>query len=421
MVIKLKNKKKSISSKILFSSIICLLIAIAFEASIIKDYKMIRMIFKEEQYSYQKINNIDKNNYQNNISYNLNSRKDIISSDNAITIDFNDIFFVYQKGRKKVNIINIIGIILSLSATVCVYSAFFLKLTKKSAKQIKDIYNSINSISKGDYSIDINCEGNDELAIIAEDINKISKKFYDILEEEHKNEASKDELITSIAHDLRTPITSIIGYLELIIHNNLDEDTKDKYINISYDKSKRLERLIEDLFTYTKFSFGQYPLNYTTLNLAKLMEQLVDEFYPQFMDYNLEYNYRCKDNIVLEADGELLARLFANLLSNSIKYGRDGKNIDIELHLGSDGNNAYVKITNYGRIIPKNDLERIFEKFYRLENSRSTQTGGTGLGLAIVRQIVELHKGEISVESSSKGTSFLVKLPIGITKRNEEK
>ena len=143
----------------------------------------------------------------------------------------------------------------------------------------------------------------------------------------------------------------------------------------------------------------------------KMMEQLLDEFYPSFQDNHLECEFvTSAPSIVIEADGDQLARAFANLIGNAVKYGAAGKNIKIELQAEAD--RVRIAVTNFGELIPPKDMAYIFNRFYRVENSRSSETGGSGLGLAIVRSIVELHHGSIEGKSDFDGTVFTVVLPI---------
>lgn len=339
--------------------------------------------------------------------------------DGKFVLDYDKLFFERVDGIKTIRYKSVIMLLFQVISFVVVFLATFFKLSEPYVLATSKIDKGITSYIEGDFSEAIVVKGNDELSSIADNINLLAERFQKIREDEHNTELAKNELITSIAHDLRTPITSIIGYLDLINSGNIDEQTRDKYINIAYDKSKRLEKLIEDLFTYTKFSLGQYTLNYTELDLVKLIEQLVDEFYPQINAQELKLSLVSKESqIMIEADGELLARLFANLISNSLKYGKDGKVLRIVVER-SEGYGV-VKVTNFGQLIPSEDLDNIFKRFYRLENSRSRQTGGSGLGLSIVKQIVEIHKGDISVTSDVSGTTFKVRLPINISHNTVE-
>ena len=297
----------------------------------------------------------------------------------------------------------------SIAVGIILFITFFLALTKKFVTYIKDIAEGINEISLGNLDNRIEIRNGDEFALIADKLNQMADDIKMIMENERRSEYAKNELITSVAHDLRTPLTSIIGYLDLVSSKQLDEDTRKKYVEIAYSKSKRLEKLIEDLFTYTKFNFGEVKPSYTEVDMVKLIDQLLDEFYPSFSENQLEYEFKTSHfSVVIKADGDLLARAFANLISNAIKYGKSGKYILIDLNKGE--NSVVVSITNYGEIIPKSDLELIFQRFYRVESSRSSETGGSGLGLAIAHSIVMMHGGTIKAESEATGTVFTITL-----------
>jgi signal transduction histidine kinase len=299
--------------------------------------------------------------------------------------------------------------ILTIIIAIVMFIAYFLMLTKKFINYIREISEGINQISQGNLSNRINIRNEDEFAYLADKLNQMAGDIKEIMENERKIEYSKNELITSVAHDLRTPLTSIIGYLDLVSSKELGRDTQMKYISIAYNKSKRLEKLIEDLFTYTKFNFGEVKADYSEVDMVKLLNQLVDEFYPSFTENQLQYEFIADSAAaVIKADGNLLARAFANLISNAIKYGKDGKNILINLNKNENG--IVIKVTNYGVIIPIEDLERIFQRFYRVETSRSSETGGSGLGLAIAQSIIEMHGGIIYADSNPEGTVFTVEL-----------
>ncbi len=300
--------------------------------------------------------------------------------------------------------------VLTLAVGVTLFITYFLLLTRKFIIYIKEISEGINEISQGNLDHKIVIRNEDEFALIASKLNQMADDIKRIMENERRSEYAKNELITSVAHDLRTPLTSIIGFLDLVSSKQLNEDTRKKYIEIAFGKSKRLEKLIEDLFTYTKFNFGEVKPFYTEVDLVKLINQLLDEFYPSFTDNGLEYEFRTSQSVaIIKADGDLLARAFANLISNAIKYGKEGG--EIKLDLSSDQENVKVSITNFGEVIPAKDLELIFQRFYRVESSRSSETGGSGLGLAIAHSIIEMHGGTIRAVSDAAGTVFTVTLP----------
>lgn len=302
----------------------------------------------------------------------------------------------------------VIGFI-TITSGIILFITYFLLLTKKFISYIREISEGINQISQGNLDNRIDIRNEDEFAYLAEKLNSMADDIKRIMENERRMEYAKNELITSIAHDLRTPLTSIIGYLDLVSSKVLTHDTQMKYISIAYNKSKRLEKLIDDLFTFTKFNFGEVKASYTEVDIVKLMNQLVDEFYPSFAEYDLSYEFVASHlSAVIKADGDLLARALANLISNAIKYGRDGKHILIQLEKKETG--VEISILNYGVMIPPQDLERIFQRFYRVESSRSSETGGSGLGLAIAQSIIEMHHGTIIAKSDEMGTVFTIDL-----------
>lgn len=297
--------------------------------------------------------------------------------------------------------------------------AFFL-MQRKSFRYIGKIAAAIQNISEGDLNTQIEVEGDDEFSAMAANLNRMEADIRELMDKEREAERTKNELITNVAHDLRTPLTSIIGYLELLSKGGeLPEETRKKYIDIAYTKVKRLEKLIEDLFGFTKMNYGKISMNVGNVDIVKLLSQLLEEFYPSFADKDL--TYELKSNVtalVISADGNLLARLFDNLINNAIKYGSEGKMVLVKVHAEEDV--VSVSVTNYGYVIPEDELPLIFNKFYRVEQSRSTNTGGTGLGLAIAKNIVDMHGGTISVTSDFNGTEFLVKLKVNfdVSKEN---
>ncbi len=283
-----------------------------------------------------------------------------------------------------------VQIIIMVIVGIAVFLLSFLFLMENLVKYVKEIAKGIQKIADGDLEAQIEVKGNDELSYIAMNLNEMTEKIEQLMEKEREAEKTKNELITNVAHDLRTPLTSIIGYMEfLAIGNKLEEETRQKYIHLVYVKAKRLEKLIEDLFSFTKLNYGKIAMKIGKVDIVMLINQLLEDFYPSFADKNLEYELSTiEDSIIIDADGNLLARLFDNLINNAIKYGAEGKIIRVLIKREEE--QVVVKVINYGFIIPKEELNNIFNKFYRVEHSRSENTGGTGLGLAIVQNIVKM-------------------------------
>ena len=307
--------------------------------------------------------------------------------------------------------INLYSLILFLLFGVVAFSIVFIFLERKRNNYIEDIYMGIERISKGDLNSKIEIKGDDELSMMAFNINIMQDTINKLIISEKESEKTKNELITNIAHDLRTPLTSIIGYLEILVNNkDLSEEKKKDYISIAYEKSKKLELLIEDLFSFTKMNYGdELVVNKERIDIIELLNQLVSELYPLFENSGLEYSIQSNVNsLMLNVDPKLIVRLFENLINNAIKYGKDGKNIIIKIKNNEELSIVDISVINFGKLIPEKSLKKIFEKFYRVDDSRTSTTGGTGLGLAIAKSIVELHDGEINVKSDTDGTEFKV-------------
>ena len=306
-----------------------------------------------------------------------------------------------------------------------VFIFIFFDLMNITLKYLSDLSGAISEVTNGDYNVFIPIEYDDELGMLAANINALAITLKDkeresaILKEnerlafdaERNAEKQKNDLITNVAHDLRTPLTTIVGYLELIRSNpDLGKDNIYKYSSIAYEKSKRLQTMMDDLFEFTTLNQAKVKINMTTINISELVLQLVDEFYPTFQDHNITPVVDIStQSLFIRGDGQLLARVFENLISNAIKYGADNSPIKIEVL--SDDETVTIKIKNYGSTISQEELPHIFDKFYRSDSSRSTSTGGTGLGLAIAKNIVQIHQGQIFATSHKDRTTFSVTLP----------
>lgn len=306
----------------------------------------------------------------------------------------------------------LIDMILLIGFSAILFTAYFVLISHNMVHYLREIQAGIERIKEGDFDTNIRVVNEDELSKMANSINEMRYTIKELMEKERVVEKTKNDLITNVAHDLRTPLTSIIGYLELLQNEEIFEmETRKKYLNIVYEKAKRLQNLVVDLFDYTRYAKDGVTIRKRNLEWNRFVEQVLEEFYPNFQSANLEYEaILWNQEIYLMADGELLARAFGNLIANAIQYGVDGKLVIVKT--ARIGNEAMLSITNFGQVIPKQELSKIFEKFYRVEASRSMATGGTGLGLAITKNIISLHQGTISVSSNENGTTFKMSLPI---------
>ena len=327
--------------------------------------------------------------------------------------------FLYQTGNdsqalQRFALGSTISVLLFVLLGILMFSLIFLLLQRKMARDIETIAHAVKQISEGDLSTRLELEGEGELTDIAENLNRMEEDIQELIDKERTSEQSKTDLITNVAHDLRTPLTSILGYLELLRKNQkLSPEMQQKYLDIAYNKSVRLQKLIEELFGFTKLSYGKINMNVTKVDIVELLAQLLEESYPNFQKNGLSYDFVSnRKSQIIEADGDLLARLFDNLIGNAIKYGKEGKRVRVSLR--ADREIVTIKIVNYGYVIPENELPLIFDRFYRTDHSRTNASGpgGTGLGLAIVKNITDMHHGTVSVSSDLSGTVFTVRLKI---------
>ena len=219
----------------------------------------------------------------------------------------------------------------------------------------------------------------------------------------------KNDLIMYMAHDLKTPLTSIIGYLTLLTdEQEISKNVQEKYIKIALDKALRVEDLTNQFFDITRYNLQSMPITKQSIDLAFLLEQLVEESYPMLQEKQLECKLNKPKSILFMGDGDKLARAFGNLLKNAISYSYPNTTINIDVEEFEDKIEVIFK--NKGDKIPEYKLEKIFEKFYRGEESRTSSTGGAGLGLAITKQIIELHDGKIFAKNDDEFIEFYIEL-----------
>ena len=221
----------------------------------------------------------------------------------------------------------------------------------------------------------------------------------------------KNDLIAYLAHDLKTPLTSVIGYLSLLKEApDMPRKQEARYTNIALEKAMRLESLINEFFEITRYNLHEIILEEERFDLGYMLMQMAEEFYPVLEPRGKSVTICAAEDLLITADPDKLARVFNNILKNAAAYSYD--NTEIEIHAQLQNDTVQVSVSNFGRTIPPQKLERIFEKFYRLDDARSAHTGGAGLGLAIAKDIVDAHGGSICVTSRNQVTTFTVVLPV---------
>lgn len=277
--------------------------------------------------------------------------------------------------------------------------------------QLSHVIAELHYIADGHFEHRIPFKLSGDLQRVILSINALVDSTVQAMNEERKIENSKDELITNVSHDIRTPLTSIIGYLGLIEDHQFKEHKQVlQYAHIAFEKARQMQSLVEDLFEYTKVRQTTTPLTITKLDMGQMLEQIAASFELEAKKKQMQISVSYRpDPLMMTADAEKLSRVFNNLIGNALKYGTGGHHI--YLSAVAHGQEVIIKVANDGKSIPKSALNQLFERFYRVEESRSKATGGTGLGLAIAQSIVALHGGEIYATSEQKLTSFIIRLP----------
>lgn len=303
-----------------------------------------------------------------------------------------------------------IAIICFISVLI-IFVIIFLFAINWRVKYLKYISKSVTNIKIQRYLKPIEVKGSDEIAQLAEDINTMSERLKENYEKEKKQEESKNELIVAVSHDLKTPLTSIIGYLELL---NKDKEafTKEQqeFLKIAYEKSENLKKLIEELFEYTKLSNNYIRLDEVPFNISVLVNQILGEHILFLSKKNIEVKIECtKNELVCEIDVQKFIRVIENLIKNAEKYSY--RNSTFIIRMWEEDENIKLSFINESDNIGEDDLTKIFDEMYRIDKSRNAEVEGSGLGLAISKKIIELHGGRIWAECNGNIISFNIELP----------
>lgn len=296
---------------------------------------------------------------------------------------------------------------------LCLFSLFFYVSLSKMVGYLRQVESGIdNIVSESEESIHMITELRPIETRLTEIKSTLKKQELEAQEAEKK----KNDLVLFLAHDLKTPLTSVVAYLSMLDgYPDMSKEERERYTHIALEKSIRLGELINEFFEITRFNLQDIVLEPVELNLTMMLEQVADEFYGVLQEKNLTCRVDAEEDLMIYGDADKLARVFDNILRNAVSYC--DWDSEIRIHAGKVEEGIVITFSNYGEPIPPEKLNTIFEKFYRLDEARHSRTGGAGLGLAIAKQIVELHGGTIRAESDNRETRFVVVLP----DRNEGK
>lgn len=247
-----------------------------------------------------------------------------------------------------------------------------------------------------------------------DEIGELSRRFNEMADRLRESSRQQTEMISSISHDLKTPLTSIIGYIErLRMHRVRDQKKKERYYQIVYRKARDIERLVEEFGGYVRNEEECMSLKIERVSVRQFFNSLCEEYSEELKGLGAAFDCTGKppEKLYIDIDTKKMSRVFANLTANSLKYAGDNVHIAFECSVGRD--TVQFLVTDNGEGIPGEELQNIFNRFYRVDKSRSPHRGGTGLGLAICKSIVESHKGTISARNkdTGKGLEICISLP----------
>ena len=325
------------------------------------------------------------------------------------------VVYIFERiGMDELEAIRVYRLIFVQNKTMIIGAGFFVLLLLSFYLGMSKFTTYLRQVEGGIQMI-LN-ESKDRI-LLPPELNPLENKLNEIkgtLKEQRRiaeeSEQRKNDIIVYLAHDLKTPLTSIIAYLSLLNESpDMSEEQRAKYIGISLEKAKRLGELINEFFEITRYNLQNITLDKKEFYLYVLLEQVMDSFAAVFKQKGLEWKIEVDDKILIYGDPDRLARVFENLLRNAVSYCYP--NSLIEVYGMIDGDNAEILVRNQGKTIPEHQLNNLFEKFYRLDEARSSETGGAGLGLAIAKEIIELHDGTIKAKSQNEYTTFIIRLP----------
>lgn len=298
------------------------------------------------------------------------------------------------------------GMIFSIGAVIIVSFMF----ARYMAAPIQQLNDAALDIAQGNHDRKINLNRNDEFGTLANSLNHMAENLRADNEKLKRLNEKQSQFFADITHEVRNPLHTISGSMEMLELPNLSAEKKKQYINTAQKQIKRVARLFEDIKTLQRYDFDDSFINRTNFNLKKVVEEVVSAHQPIAQKKGLKLQAAQLKNCTVNADPDKIEQVMDNLISNAIKYTPDGK-VKVGIHISEGRAEVYVEDTGPG--IGKEHLDRLFDRFYRTDKARSRDKGGTGLGLSVVKGILNAHQSDIYVESEEgKGSRFYFRLPV---------
>lgn len=303
--------------------------------------------------------------------------------------------------------------LIGLAIALVISGAFAYLFTKGMIRRFNTLYEGISRFDLENMDMEIKDDSNDEIGYLALIFNRMSRRLKDQVDEEKAYQDERKKLVANISHDLRTPLTSIIGYSESLENGVYEgEEEKRKFVSIINKKAIYMNQLLGELLDYSRLESGRYILKKDKIDITELVREILIEYLPALQENNIELLADLpEESLIVNIDKDGISRVLRNIIDNALKYGRNGKLIEVIITEEKD--TIKIIIRDNGQGIDIRNLDKIFERFFREDKSRSTMIGGMGLGLAIADEIIKLHNGRIIVASTpGEGTTFTVVLPV---------
>ena len=277
-----------------------------------------------------------------------------------------------------------------------------LFLTRALTTPLIRMKKATEKLSKGDFSVHLPKMGKDEIGELSRSITILANELKHLKEE-------RNEFLASISHELRTPLTYIKGYADVARRKNIADKDRGQYLGIIYEESEKLSDMIKDLFDLAKIDRNTFVINRINVQLCFYLHDFYEKVFPAFKEKGIKLELNCRENIFVRIDPMRFEQILLNLLNNALKYSEPDTKTSISVK--KEKGKVQIEIKDEGSGIPKEDVPFIFDRFYRVEKSRSRDSGGTGLGLSIVKELIEAHEGNIEMTSEQgKGSTFMITL-----------
>lgn len=291
---------------------------------------------------------------------------------------------------------------------------FLLRLERRIFKPMEQLKQGLDEVAKGNYNIKVEYNRPNDLDLLIDAFNEMTGRLHEGEKLQAQYEENRKALLANISHDIKTPITAIQGHIEALLEQKVAGENKDKYLKTIYNNTVYVNKLIDDLFLFSKLDMQKLGLNYETLQIRAFMQDLMEEYKFNFDEQNIDFQYsdELEPDYWVNVDGKRMKQAFNNILNNAVQHGPE-TGLSIQVRLYRQGDFAGIDIRDNGPGIEQDKLALIFERFYRIDKERTKDLASSGLGLAIARELVEAHGGQISVASPGRaGTCFTILLPV---------